>query len=95
MCCILYYVVHNKPGQRRSRRSRQSIYVEVPNRTRGARVGNPVEVHVPPDIEGSVRPGDNRPPYHPDDRRKPSWTCLWKYEQKKPHVNRWRKKSRG
>ena len=26
--------------------------------------------------DGSVRPGDNRPSYSPDDRKKPCWSCL-------------------
>ena len=40
------------------------------------------------DADGSVRLGYNRPSYPPDDRRKPSWACLWKHEQRKSYVNR-------
>ena len=33
--------------------------------------------------------------YIPGDRRKPSWACFWKHEQRKPYANRWRNKTRG
>ena len=39
------------------------------------------------DADGSVRQGNNRPSYPPDDRRQPSWAFLWKREQRKPYVN--------
>ena len=31
----------------------------------------------------------------PDDGRMTSWVCLWKHEQGKSYVNRWRNKTRG
>ena len=31
------------------------------------------------DADGFVRPENDRPFYHPDIRRKPSRTCLWKH----------------
>ena len=47
------------------------------------------------DADGSVCPGDNRPSYLPDDRKKLSSACLWKREQRKLYVNRWRNKTSG
>ena len=40
-------------------------------------------------------PRNNRPSYPPDDRRKPSWACFWKHEQRKPYVNRWMNTTSG
>ena len=47
------------------------------------------------DTDGSVRPGNIRPSYPPDDRRQPSWARPWKHEQKKPYLIRWRNKTSG
>ena len=47
------------------------------------------------DADGSVRPENNRTSYPPDNRREPSWACLWKHEQTNSYVNRWRNKARG
>ena len=47
------------------------------------------------DTDRSVRVEDNRLSYPPGGRRQPSWACLWKHEQTKPHLNRWRNRTTG
>ena len=44
--------------------------------------------------DGTVRPGENRPSYTPDDGRITSWAFRWKHEQRKPYLNRWGNKTR-
>ena len=48
--------------------------------------------------DGIVRRVENKLSYSPDDPPDDgltSWVCLWKHEQEKSYVNRWRDKTRG